>query len=191
MAERFFDTSAAVKHYRPEIGTAKVDAFLAEPGSRHFISDLTVVEFHSVLARLVRSGVISLAEFQGARGRFLADIVAGLWQVESLTAAHFQRAQGALGKARLDPRPPYARRASACSRLDAFRAAGCFRLRRHESRCHCRRRGANGSRSRSSVVKKKGPPRPALALGHFRGLPGSWFHIRGSFQSSPRNKGHG
>jgi hypothetical protein len=38
MADRFFDTSAFAKHYRAELGTAKVDAFLAETGSRHFIS---------------------------------------------------------------------------------------------------------------------------------------------------------
>ena len=30
MAERFFDTSATVKHYLPETGTAKVDTLLAE-----------------------------------------------------------------------------------------------------------------------------------------------------------------
>ncbi len=38
MADRFFDTSAFAKHYRAELGTAKVDGFLAETGSRHFIS---------------------------------------------------------------------------------------------------------------------------------------------------------
>ena len=60
MADRFFDTSAAVKHYHPELGTAKVDALLAEAGARHFLSDLAVVEFHSVLARLVRTGTITV-----------------------------------------------------------------------------------------------------------------------------------
>ena len=30
MANRFFDTSAFAKHYRTEVGTAKIDAFLAE-----------------------------------------------------------------------------------------------------------------------------------------------------------------
>lgn len=40
MAVRFFDTSAFAKHYRPEVGTATVDAFLAETGSRHIISEL-------------------------------------------------------------------------------------------------------------------------------------------------------
>jgi hypothetical protein len=40
MANRFFDTSAVVKHYRSEVGTARDNAFLAEAGSRHHISVL-------------------------------------------------------------------------------------------------------------------------------------------------------
>lgn len=93
MADRFFDTSAAGKHYRAEVGTPKVDAFLAEPASRHFITDLAVVELHSVLARLTRTGQITAAEFHLARGRFLADVAGGLWQVLSLDAGHFHEAQ--------------------------------------------------------------------------------------------------
>jgi hypothetical protein len=43
VAERFFHASAAAKHYRAEVGTPEVDAFLGEAGSRHFISSLAVV----------------------------------------------------------------------------------------------------------------------------------------------------
>ena len=93
MADRFYDTSAFAKHYRAELGTAKVDAFLAETGSHHFISALGVVELHSVFARLVRVGQISAADFHLARGRFLADIASGLWQVIPSTATHFHHAQ--------------------------------------------------------------------------------------------------
>jgi predicted nucleic acid-binding protein len=93
MADRFFDTSAFAKHYRAELGTAKVDAFLAETGSRHFISDLGVVELHSVLARLVRDVQITAADFNLARGRFLADIASGLWHVVPVAPAHFHHAQ--------------------------------------------------------------------------------------------------
>ena len=46
MAEHFFDTSAAVKHYRAEPGTARVDHLLADAGSRHLLSALGVVEVH-------------------------------------------------------------------------------------------------------------------------------------------------
>jgi predicted nucleic acid-binding protein len=93
MAEHFYDTSAAVKHYRIEVGTARVDTLLADTGSRHFLSALGVVEIHSVLARLVRTGQITAADFHLVRGRFLADIVSGLWQVVQVTGAEFQQAQ--------------------------------------------------------------------------------------------------
>src|SRR5436305_427197 len=93
MAEHFFDTSAAAKHYRAEVGTAKVDALLAQAGANHSLSVLSVVELHSVLARLVRTGQITSTDFHLARGRFLADITAGLWQVVPVTAVHFHHAQ--------------------------------------------------------------------------------------------------
>lgn len=96
MADRFFDTSAVAKHYRVEVGTAKVDALLAEAGSRHLISTLGVVELHSVLARLVRTGQITAADFHLARGRFLADIAGGLWQAAPDADDHFHGAQGLL-----------------------------------------------------------------------------------------------
>ena len=48
MTQYCFDSSALGKHYHAEIGTALVDAALQEPGARHFISRLTVVEVQSV-----------------------------------------------------------------------------------------------------------------------------------------------
>jgi hypothetical protein len=62
MADRFFDTSATVKHYLPETGTAKVDTLLAETGARHFLSDIGVVELQSVFARQT-DGQITAADF--------------------------------------------------------------------------------------------------------------------------------
>jgi predicted nucleic acid-binding protein len=93
MADRFFDTSAAAKHYRVETGTAEVDAFLTEAGARHFISALSIVELHSALARLARMGQITAADFHLAGGRFLADIGAGLWQVVPIADAQLQQAR--------------------------------------------------------------------------------------------------
>jgi len=52
-----------------------------------------VVELHSVFARLVRTGQISAADFHLARGRFLADIAAGLWLDVPVAMAHFHHAQ--------------------------------------------------------------------------------------------------
>src|SRR5271165_1925603 len=93
MAARFFDTSAFAKRYHPEVGTARIDAFLNETGSLHFISTLGVVELHSVLARLVREGQLTANDFHLTRKRFLADIASGLWNVVPVTTAHFHLAQ--------------------------------------------------------------------------------------------------
>jgi predicted nucleic acid-binding protein len=93
MSNAFYDSSAAVKHYRAEAGTSKVDGLLAATGSRSFLSVLGVVEVHSALARLVRVGHITPADFHLARGRFLADIAGGLWQVVRVKGSEFQQAQ--------------------------------------------------------------------------------------------------
>jgi predicted nucleic acid-binding protein len=93
MAKRFFDTSAIVKHYRAEVGTPEVDAFLGEAGSQHFISWIVAVELHSVLARVVHQGSITAFDFRLARGLFLNDIATGLWQEIPITAAVVRRAQ--------------------------------------------------------------------------------------------------
>jgi hypothetical protein len=93
MADRFFDTSAIAKHYRVELGTARVDSFLAEKASRQFVSALGVIELHSVFVRLVRTSQITAADFPLVRGRFLADLAFGLWQVVPISASHFQDAQ--------------------------------------------------------------------------------------------------
>jgi predicted nucleic acid-binding protein len=93
MAEHFYDTSAAVKHYRVELGTAKVDGLLADSASRHYLSTLSVVETHSVFARLVRLGQITVAEFHSLRSGLQNDIASGLWQIVQVTPADFQQAQ--------------------------------------------------------------------------------------------------
>src|SRR5437588_10792842 len=98
MADHFFDTSATAKHYRLELGTARVDALLAQAGTNQIVSALGVVELQSALARLVRMGTIRAADFQMARGRFLADIAGGLWRVVPVTGVDFQLAQQLLAR---------------------------------------------------------------------------------------------
>jgi hypothetical protein len=56
MADFFWDTSALVKHYHPELGTSKVDELLQTAASRHAISRLGVTETFSVFAGKVRAG---------------------------------------------------------------------------------------------------------------------------------------
>ena len=52
MAYYFLDSSALGKRYNAEIGTARVDALLQEPGTEYFLSRLTIVEVHSVLGKV-------------------------------------------------------------------------------------------------------------------------------------------
>jgi hypothetical protein len=93
MADNFFDTSALGKHYHTEVGTPQVDLLLADPGARHFISRLTVVEIQSVFAKKVRTGLLSLADFQLLCQRFLADVRRRRFQVVRVTVGHFQDAE--------------------------------------------------------------------------------------------------
>jgi hypothetical protein len=93
MPDNFFDSSALGKHYHQELGSARVDQLLADPGSRHFISRLTVVEIQSVFAKKVRTGLLRLADFQLLCRRFLTDVTRRRFQVARVTGAHFQAAE--------------------------------------------------------------------------------------------------
>src|SRR5438093_4214699 len=92
MARYFFDTSALVKHYHAEVGTPKVRAILAEPGAEHLISRLATVEMLSGFAGKVRTGVLSIPDFQRLRGLFLADVKRRLLRPVRVLNAHYQLA---------------------------------------------------------------------------------------------------
>jgi predicted nucleic acid-binding protein len=93
MATYFLDSSALVKHYHAEAGTAEVDRLLAEPNARHFIARLTVVEVQSAFVRKVRKGKISLTELDVVRQRFLDDITQRRVQVVRMTDFHYRTAE--------------------------------------------------------------------------------------------------
>jgi uncharacterized protein len=71
MATYFFDSSALVKRYHPEVGTADVNRLFSEQHSRHFIARLAVAEVQSALVRKVREGLISLTELDTVRQRLV------------------------------------------------------------------------------------------------------------------------
>jgi predicted nucleic acid-binding protein len=98
MAYYVFDSSTLGKHYHAEIGTAFVEALLHDPGAQHFMSRLTVVEIHSVFAGKVRTGVIAAADFQLLRVQLQNDIGRRLVRVLRMTDAHYQEAEGLLGR---------------------------------------------------------------------------------------------
>jgi uncharacterized protein len=93
MAGLFWDTSALVKHYHPEIGTPEVDRLLESSGGEHVISRLAVTETYSVFAGKVRAGLISLSEFDQLCRRFLADTKRKVFSVARLLVAHHREAE--------------------------------------------------------------------------------------------------
>jgi len=60
----FLDTSALVKRYHPERGSAVVQRAFAEPSARRIISDISIIEVHSAFARRVRMGEITQRIFR-------------------------------------------------------------------------------------------------------------------------------
>jgi predicted nucleic acid-binding protein len=70
----FFDTSALVKHYHTELGSARADQILGESGSDYSIARLTLTEVPWVFAKKVRVGEIADADFDRLRRRFYADV---------------------------------------------------------------------------------------------------------------------
>ena len=92
MADHFLDTSALVKHYHAEAGTAEVDRLWADPTARLFVSRLGVVEAVSVFAKKARSGLISAADFGLPKKRFFADVRRRRPAVVRLLVRHSQEA---------------------------------------------------------------------------------------------------
>ena len=93
MVDHFLDTTALGKHYHPEVGTAKVDQLLHGPGFGNYISRLTALEIQSVFAKKVRTGIITAADFQALRRRFLADLSKRKFIIVRITNSHYQEAE--------------------------------------------------------------------------------------------------
>src|SRR6266851_4395069 len=89
----FWDTSALVKHYHPELGTPKVDNLLQTHGSAHVMSRLGVTETFSVFAGKLRAGLVTVMEFDQLCRRFLADTKGKLFSVARLLVAHHREAE--------------------------------------------------------------------------------------------------
>ena len=93
MPDYLFDSSALAKNYHAELGTPEVERILREPGSRFFISRLTVIEMQSVFAGKVRTGTIAAPEFQSLRRRFLTDVSRRRLLIVRMTGLHYQVAE--------------------------------------------------------------------------------------------------
>ncbi len=98
MPDYFFDTSALGKNYHNEVGRPKVEQLLREPGARHFISRLSVIEIQSVFAGKVRTGVISESDFGTLRRRLLTDVARRRLDVVRMSGLHYQEAERLIRK---------------------------------------------------------------------------------------------
>jgi hypothetical protein len=85
----FLDSSAVVKLYHPELGSARVEAAFREPTNRIVISRLTGVAFcNSALSLKIRTGRLASADAFLLRTRFLSDVATGSIAVVAVNESH-------------------------------------------------------------------------------------------------------
>jgi predicted nucleic acid-binding protein len=89
----FFDSSALVKLYHPELGSPGVEAAFHKANRRIVISRLAGVELHSALSLKTRTGRLAMAEAILLRTRFLADVAAGAIVVVAIDESHYSIAE--------------------------------------------------------------------------------------------------
>ena len=92
MPRHFLDSSALVKRYHQESGSAKVDGLFNATANRFFVSRLALVEVRSSFARLVREGTLTTSEFGDLVARLHEDVASGLLTVVAVSS---QRLEGA------------------------------------------------------------------------------------------------
>lgn len=92
MAALFLDSSALVKRYIQEQGTAWLSQLLAMKGSNvHYVARITIVEVSAALARRRRDGSLSAADAAKAQAGLRQDM-AGFLEVIEITSALLEHA---------------------------------------------------------------------------------------------------
>ena len=122
MEHYLFDTSALVKRYHVEVGSPKVTQMFASPGADVLISDITVIEMHSAVAKKVRTGEISLSVRLNVLSQFANDLRTKTIKVIPVTKTHKREALRLINRYS----PTYVLRT-----LDALQLAVAVRLLRH------------------------------------------------------------
>jgi hypothetical protein len=87
----FFDSSALIKLYHPELGSQQVAAMFGGPDRRIIISRLAGVELHSALALKTRTGHLDSERSAALRIRFLNDVACGAIALVAVKAARWTR----------------------------------------------------------------------------------------------------
>lgn len=93
MPNSYFDSSALVKYYHDEPGSAEVIRFIQRPDTRHYISRLTFIEVHSAFGGKVRSGHIEADQFEVSCERLRRDVYERRFRVLPMKAIHYQEAE--------------------------------------------------------------------------------------------------
>jgi predicted nucleic acid-binding protein len=89
----YLDTSALVKHYHPEVGSAEVDRLWNDSAASLFVSRLSALETSSAFAGKVQAGTITPSDFDTLTRRFAADVASKRLTALRLLVVHFQEAE--------------------------------------------------------------------------------------------------
>ena len=123
MAGYFFDSSALVKLYHPEIGTPVVDQIVGATGNFVRVSRLTVAELTSAFAIKVRTQSISREDADAFLRQFRTDVASGKLEVFSIPESAFTMAELLVERYAFDSR---------LRALDALQLAVALELRKQE-----------------------------------------------------------
>ena len=96
MPRYFLDSSALVKHYHQESGSARIQELFDGPANRFFISRLALVEVHSTFARLVREGVLTKPDLSRLVLRLKDDVASGVLTVAAVSSRRLEGASSIL-----------------------------------------------------------------------------------------------
>ena len=89
----YFDSSALIKLYHPELGSQRVAAVFDEADRQIIISRLAGVELHSALALKTRTGHLDRERSVALRIRFLNDVASGAISLVAVSEFHYPAAE--------------------------------------------------------------------------------------------------
>lgn len=127
MADYLFDTSALVKRYHLENGSAEVRKLFADASSTHSLSRLAAVELLSAFTIKVRTSAITASELTVMQARFKTDQSGRVFRVLPLRDRHYRLAEELITRYGLS---------DGLRTLDALQLATAVELRRHARISH-------------------------------------------------------
>jgi len=89
----FFDSSALIKLYHPELGSQRVAAMFDGTDRQIIISRLAGVELHSALALKTRTGHLDREGSAALRIRFFNDVASGAIALVAVSDFHYPAAE--------------------------------------------------------------------------------------------------